>query len=132
MSMGIVDLIAGIFKPAAVLIDELHTSGEERLEAKAKLLAVQATVMDSVFSYENDQLKARASIVNSEAQSDHWLTSTWRPITMLVLLALGVGDSVGLLPSPLRDEAWTLLQLGIGGYVTGRSVEKVMKIAKRV
>ena len=46
---------------------------------------------------------------------------------MLTFLALCVGDSLGLLSTPLRDEAWTLLQLGLGGYVVGRSAEKITK-----
>ena len=50
--MGITDLIAGIFKPAATLIDELHTSGEERLQAKGHLLDVQAAAMQRVSDYE--------------------------------------------------------------------------------
>lgn len=130
MSLGIVELIAGIFKPAAKLIDDLHTSDEERLKAKGDMLDVQATIMQSVFDFESKALEARANIVNSEAQSEHWLTATWRPITMLVMLGLVIGDTFGWLPNPLRDEAWLLLQLGIGGYVASRSVEKVMKIAK--
>lgn len=132
MSMGIVELIAGIFKPAAELVDELHTSTEEKLNAKAKVLEVQAVVMQKVFDFETKNLEARANIVNSEAQSEHWITATWRPITMLTFLALAVGDTFGVFATPLRDEAWMLLQLGIGGYVAGRSVEKVMQIAKRV
>lgn len=125
--MGVVELIAGIFKPAAELIDELHTSEEERLQQKAKLLDVQAATMQRVFDYERETLKDRAQIINSEAQSDHWLTATWRPITMLTFLCLAVGDSMGWLPNPLRDEAWFLLEIGLGGYIVGRSGEKLAK-----
>lgn len=129
--MGLTELIAGIFKPAAELVDDLHTSKEEKLDAKARLLAVQATVMDTALSYERDTLQARASIVEAEAKSEHWLTATWRPITMLTMLALTVGDALGILPNPLNEQAWALLQLGLGGYVVGRSVEKVVKEVKR-
>lgn len=48
----------------------------------------------------------------------------WRPITMLTFLVLVVGDALGLLPFRLAEQAWDLLQLGMGGYVIGRSVEK--------
>lgn len=128
--MGITDLIAGIFKPAAELVDSLHTSEEERLVAKGHLLDVQAAAMQRVFDYEKAILEAQANIVNSEAKSEHWVTATWRPITMLTFLALAVGDSMGLLATPLRDEAWSLLQLGLGGYVVGRSGEKLAKTLK--
>lgn len=125
--MNFVDLIAGIFKPAAELIDALHTSEEEKLKQQRRLLEIQAMVLDSSLQYEKEMMTSRAEIINSEAKSEHWITATWRPITMLTFLALAVGDSLGWLPNPLRDEAWTLLQLGLGGYVVGRSAEKVIK-----
>lgn len=124
------DLIAGVFKPAAELVDELHTSDEERLKAKGHLLDVQAAAMQRVFDYEAETLKAMSGIVAAEAQSEHWITATWRPITMLTFLALAVSDSLGWLPNPLRDEAWTLLQIGLGGYVVARSGEKIVTAVK--
>lgn len=129
--MGVIDLIAGIFKPAAELVDALHTSEEEKLKAKGHLLDVQAAAMQRVFDYEQEALKAKAGIVQAEAQSEHWVTATWRPITMLTFLALAVGDSLGWLPNPLRDEAWTLLQIGLGGYVVARSGEKIVTQIKQ-
>lgn len=128
--MKFLDLIAGIFKPAAELIDELHTSEEERIIQQRKLLEIQAMVLDSSLEYEKEMMTAKAQIINSEAKSEHWLTATWRPITMLTFLGLAVGDSLGLLASPLRDEAWMLLQIGLGGYVVGRSAEKVIKTVR--
>ena len=129
--IGVTDLIANIFKPAANLVDDLHTSDEERLNAKTKMLEVQAVAMKQVFDYETQALTARANIVNSEASSENWIASSWRPITMLTFMVLAVGDSLGLLASPLRDEAWMLLQLGLGGYVVGRSGEKIAKTIKK-
>ena len=124
--MGFLDLIAGIFKPAAELIDELHTSEEEKLKQQRRLLEIQAMVLDSSLQYEKEMMTSRAEIINSEAKSEHWITATWRPITMLTFLALAVGDSLGLLQTPLRDEAWTLLQIGISGYIVSRGAEKVV------
>jgi hypothetical protein len=129
--IGVTDLIANIFKPAANLVDELHTSDEERLTAKSKMLEVQAAAMQQVFDYETQALTARANIVNSEASSGNLLASSWRPLTMLTFLVLAVGDSLGLLATPLRDEAWMLLQLGLGGYVVGRSGEKIAQTIKK-
>jgi hypothetical protein len=129
--IGVTDLISNIFKPAANLVDDLHTSDEERLNAKTKMLEVQAVAMQQVFDYETQALTARANIVNSEASSENWIASSWRPITMLTFMVLAVGDSLGLLATPLRDEAWMLLQLGLGGYVVGRSGEKIAKTIKK-
>ena len=43
-----------------------------------------------------------------------------------VSVNLVVCDSFGWLANPLASEAWTLLQIGLGGYVTSRGVEKVV------
>jgi hypothetical protein len=128
--LGVTDLIAGIFKPAAELVDSLHTSDEERLKAKGHLLDVQAASMQRVFDYEKEMVKGQQAIVTAEAKSEHFIVAAWRPITMLTFLALAVGDSLGFLATPLRDEAWALLQLGLGGYVVGRSGEKIAKVMK--
>jgi len=129
--MGVIDLIAGVFKPAAELVDELHTSEDERLRAKGHLLDVQAAAMQRVFDYESEMLSAKAKVVHAEAQSKHWLTANWRPITMLTFLVLVVGDSLGWLPNDLRDETFVLLEIGLGGYIVGRSGEKIAQIMKK-
>lgn len=123
--MNIFQLIGQIFQPAVELVDELHTSTEEKLAQKAAALRAYQEALEAGYAYELETLKTRASIVEAEAKGDGVLQRNWRPITMLTFLALAVGDSLGLLASPLAPEAWTLLQLGIGGYVVGRSVEKV-------
>src|SRR5210317_1376448 len=115
--MKFLDLVVGIFKPAADLIDALHTSEEEKLQKKNELLQIQAAAMDAALSYEKDLMNAKADIVHAEASSEHWLTATWRPIVMLGLFSLVMMDSFGWLPNRLSEEAWLLLQLGIGGYV---------------
>lgn len=129
--LAVTDLIAGIFKPAAELVDALHTSEEERLKAQGHLLDVQAAAMQRVFEYEASMLEGKAKIVHAEASSKHWLTANWRPITMLTFLVLAVGDSMGWLAAPLRDEAWSLLSIGLGGYIVGRSGEKIAQTLKQ-
>ena len=44
---------------------------------------------------------------------------------MLSFLGLVIADSCGLLVFRLSDSAWVLLQIGLGGYVVGRSAEKI-------
>lgn len=129
--MKFIDLVAGVFRPAAELIDKLHTSEDEKLQRKNELLEIQAAAMDAALQYEKDLLTAKADIVYAEASSEHWLTATWRPIVMLGLFSLVMLDSFGWLPNRLSEEAWTLLQVGIGGYVVGRSVEKGIKTFKQ-
>lgn len=128
--MSILSFISGIFKPAADLIDNLHTSEEERLQIKQQMFQAQQEMTLKVMEYEQELLKSKTEIITAEAKGQSWLQRMWRPITMMTFLVLVVADSFGLLATPLADEAWTLLQIGLGGYVAGRSVEKVAPMMK--
>lgn len=134
MSLGITELIAGIFKPATELIDNLHTSKEEKLEQKRLLLEVQGRAMDRVHEYNTELLMGQAKIVNSEASSEHWLTANWRPLVMLTFTGLVVARFLGFEAEGMTEKEyqslWNLITLGVGGYIGGRSVEKAIKTYK--
>ena len=127
MTIGsIIQGIAGILKPVSDIIDNLHTSDEERGSLNNALAAVQSVVTQSFLDYESQVLALRGSIINTEATGESWLQRSWRPITMLTFLVLVVCDSFGWLAFRLAEQAWTLLQIGLGGYVVGRSAEKIV------
>ncbi len=74
--------------------------------------------------------QAAGDIIKAEAQSDHFLAACWRPILMLTFGALIVARWLGW-SAPGISEAevlklWDIVQLGLGGYVIGRSFEKVV------
>jgi hypothetical protein len=124
--MNLLALISNIFKPAADLIDDVHTSTEEKLKLKNALTVIQNEMHSKVIQYETKLLESQASIITAEAQGASWMQRNWRPITMLTFLALVVLDSFGMLAFRLASEAWTLLQLGLSGYVVGRTGEKIV------
>jgi hypothetical protein len=91
--------------------------------------------------------QAAASVVIAEAKSEHTITATWRPILMLVITAI-VGwnylfaplielvvqlttDNQIPLTIELPEELWTLLTVGVGGYIVGRSGETVASKLKK-
>ena len=127
MSIGtdILGFIGGIFKPAVDLIDNVHTSEEEKLQLRNELVKTQAEVAAKMLEYESKVVDIQAQVMTSEAKSN-WFTASWRPITMITFLVLVVCDSFGLLPFRLANEAWELLKIGIGGYIGARSIEKVL------
>ena len=129
--MGWFSLLSNLFVPAAKLIDNLHTSDEEKLTAKQAMFELQVEAFNKAEQYESELLSAKSAIITAEAQSQSVIARNWRPITMLTFLGLVVLDSFGVLLTPLAPEAWTLLQIGIGGYVVGRSAEKAAKILKK-
>ena len=87
-------------------------------------------LLKDLITFETGLVKAKAEIIKAEATSQSWLTRTWRPITMLTLLALIVLNSYGLLPNELSVEAWGVIKFGLGGYVVGRSAEAVVNRIK--
>lgn len=129
--MDILGFIGGIFKPAADLIDSVHTSDEERLELRNAFAIIQNGLLEKLLDYEKRLMKLKGKIIEAEITSGVWISKAWRPITMLVFLFLIVLDSINWLPKPLNPDAWMVLKIGLGGYVGGRSVEKaVASIAK--
>jgi len=121
----IFDFLKAAITPVTNLIDEMHTSDEEREALRLEFYRLQFGIFEQLMTYEKQLLDAKSNIIVAEAQGQSWLQRSWRPITMLVFLALVVADSFGWLANPLADEAWTLLQIGLGGYVAGRSLEKI-------
>lgn len=111
--------------PVTNLIDEIHTSDEERDKLRNELAKIESQVGLKLLDYERQLLDAQSNIILAEASGGSWLQKSWRPITMLTFLILVVADSFGWLANPLAREAWTLLQIGLGGYVIGRSAEKI-------
>ena len=97
-------------------------------ETKRKEAENQFTL--GVMQHANAIEQAAADIVKAEAQSSHWLAVNWRPLTMLVFVALIVarwfGWSAPGLSEPEALKLWDIVQLGLGGYVIGRSAEKVV------
>ncbi|MEI6478501.1 MAG: 3TM-type holin [bacterium] len=123
--MGWLDVVSGIFKPIADVIEHVLPSGDAKIQLQQKMLEGQLAAASQVMDYEKQLLDSQMQIIKAEAQGNSWMQRNWRPITMLTFLALVVCDSFGWLPNRLAPEAWVLLQIGLGGYVAGRSLEKL-------
>jgi hypothetical protein len=72
---------------------------------------------------------AAADIIKTEANSQHGLAAMWRPIVMLVFCGLIVARWFGWAAPNLSEaeylKLWSIVEFGLGGYVIGRSVEKI-------
>jgi hypothetical protein len=105
------------------LIDRLWPNPEDRAQAQIALLELQQRG-------ELTGLIERAGIVRAEAASEHWLAATWRPILMLVFGGLIVARWFGWAAPDLSEaeylKLWGIVELGLGGYVIGRSAEKIV------
>jgi hypothetical protein len=128
----IIDLIRGLFKPAAELIDDLTTTKEEKMKAEAVMMQLETSVLANLIQYQQSLDEARAKVIMAEAQSDSWLASNWRPLIMVMFGFIVLNNHVlstyfGLPKLDVPPDLWTLMKIGLGGYVVGRSFEKVVK-----
>ena len=82
------------------------------------------------------ELQAAAKIVEAEAKAG-WFAASWRPLLMYVLIFILVWNYVlgpvilfffkASITIQLPGDVWTLLQIGLGGYVVGRSGESIAR-----
>ena len=80
---------------------------------------------------EQTRLEVRGQAVQAEATGESWLQRNWRPLTMIWFSFLVGAYWFGYTPENLSEEAvlslFGLIKLGSGGYVIGRSAEKITK-----
>lgn len=126
--MNPLDFISGIFDPVAKLVDDIHYSGEEKANAQQVLLNMKANLTLKMLEYETKLMENQASVIKAEAQSSGFLTRSWRPLVMLMFAGMLLSYWFGYSPENVTDEMidklFTVINVGLGGYVIGRSVEK--------
>jgi len=89
---------------------------------------VRANLLSKLLDLTLEVTKTQAGIINTESQGN-FLQRTWRPLTMLTFLILIVLAALKLVDLSMMDvpkEMWSLLTIGIGGYIGGRSLEKIV------
>ncbi len=111
-------LVPILGKAIGNLIPDASARAQAEAEIAKQLLASSAELE-----------RAAGDIVLAEAKSEHFLAACWRPILMLTFGALIVARWLGY-SAPGISEAevlklWDIVQLGLGGYVIGRSAEKI-------
>jgi hypothetical protein len=113
---------------------------EQKAQLELGSQEFRKSITTSMINYSETVLEQQASVVRAEAQSEG-ITSKWRPITMLVFVAI-IANNYIIYPylslfweaAPTLEvpkDLWDLLKIGLGGYVVGRSVEKSAKNYKK-
>lgn len=98
----------------------------ERLKAQITLAAMNEG---------RTELEGAVKIITAEAQGESWLQRNWRPLLMLWFAALVGAHWLGFTPPNLPEAVvlnlLDIVQVGVGGYVLGRSAEKVVREYKK-
>lgn len=127
--LGALNVIAPLAKILFSTVDKAIPDKDlaEKLKAQLNIQLLQSST---------EEFKAAASIVEAEAKS-HWFVSSWRPLLMYTLIFILVWNYIlgpilkiftgAVITFELPGDVWSLLQIGLGGYVLGRSGESIAR-----
>ncbi|WP_158521402.1 3TM-type holin [Kushneria konosiri] len=123
-----------VTKAIGAIIDPLFGVIDQVVEDKDKANEIKREMQARLIDARSKELDARMQVVLAEAGGESWLQRNWRPILMLVIVAivannylvapyLGAMFGVGL-TLPLPQSLWDLMTLGVGGYIAGQTAER--------
>ena len=120
----------------APLAKMLFSTVDKAIPDKDLAEKLKAQLNTELLKSSTEQIKAAASIVEAEAKSG-WFSASWRPLLMYVLIFILVWNYIigpviklvlgTVITFELPGDVWTLLQIGLGGYVVGRSGESIAR-----
>lgn len=114
--------------PVIGLIDKGLDLIKSWKDGKIKEEELEAAFAQLKETHKHDVIMAGADIIKAEAQGESWLQRNWRPLLMMdfgiLITAHWFGYTAENLTPEVQLAVFNLLQIGIGGYVIGRSVEK--------
>ena len=104
-------VLQNVIREIGDIVNRLSVSSKEKQK-------IQEEIQSLVYRYKSE-------LVGEEARGN-WLQRSWRPIVMLAF-ALVILSGMFMESTLLSDSSrlWDLLEIGLGGYVIGRSGEKV-------
>ena len=125
-------MLGAVAPLAKILFSTIEKSVPDKdLQSKLK-----ADLQTQLLQSNTQELQAAAKIIEAEAKAG-WFASSWRPLLMYVMIFILIinyiiapmvkavfGVSIGF---ELPTDVFTLLQIGLGGYVVGRSAESVAR-----
>lgn len=134
--LSILPIIGPIVEKVTGIVDKAVADKDLANKLKTEL---QLKLMTLDYSSMEKELEEQASIIVAEAQGN-WIQRSWRPILMLTIVAI-VANNYLLFPYlkmftskavilELPDKLYTLMTIGVGGYIVGRSGEKMMRTWK--
>ena len=115
------NLIGSIGGKVLDIVDDVV---EDKDEANQLKFEIQRQLIEN----KSSELEASAKIVLAEAQGS-WLQRNWRPLLMVTFTGLIVAHWFGLtapnISESVQNSLLNIVMIGVGGYVVGRSGEKI-------
>jgi hypothetical protein len=127
-----IQMLGAVAPLAKILFSTIEKSVPDKdLQEKLK-----SQLQTQLLQSNTQELQAAAKIIEAEAKAG-WFASSWRPLLMYVLIFILVWNYIlgpvvkiftgAIISFELPGDVWGLLQIGLGGYVVGRSAESVAR-----
>ena len=117
------------------IIDLIGKAVDKAVPDKGQAAKLKSKLSSQLISLDIRELEAAQSIIVAEANGESWLQRNWRPIIMMFFAALIGAHWLGHTAQNLSEaevlELLEIVKFGIGGYVLGRSGEKIMREYKK-
>lgn len=113
------------------IIGKFVTDPDAKLKAQLEVTKLTSDFNVKLIELDTEWAKTQAEVIKTEANSSSWMARNWRPILMLsftyIIVHTYVFVPVFRIPSvQIPPDMWDLLKIGVGGYVVGRSAEKIV------
>ena len=134
--MAIPAWLGGLFQPVADLVDNLHTSKEEKGQIELAMTGALSSAAQKVMEYETKLAQSQAAIIIAEAQGESFIQRNWRPVTVLTFVFIvawnyiasplfGWAFEASIPVLELPESMWDIIKWSLGGYIFARSGEKI-------
>ena len=111
------------------IIGSLFKTVDKVIDNKADGERIKANIQQKLIAGELKELEGAAKIIETEAKG-RFLQRNWRPIMMLTFAGLVVAHWFGFtapnIPESVQNSLLNIVLVGVGGYIAGRSGEKIM------
>ena len=119
----------GILGAVAPMVKTLFSTIDKTIDNKAEAEKIKQNIQQQLLSGQLKELEAQASIITAEAKGG-WLQRNWRPMLMLTFAGLVAAHWFGFtapnIPESVQNSLLNIVLVGMGGYIVGRSGEKIM------
>lgn len=136
--LAAIPVIGKILEKVLGVVDKAVTDKDLAVKLKAE---IQAAILGMDHQETMALIKEQASIIRAEATGASWLQRNWRPLLMLLIMVIIFNNYIFFpyakmftdkaIILDLPQHLWDLIKIGVGGYVVGRSGEKVVQLWKK-
>lgn len=132
-------MIGDIITLGTTILDKIFPNKEEAEKAKIKLLELQTQGQLQTIEADLKAMQARSDVLKVEMSGNN-VQRNWRPTLMYLFMLILLNNFIvypylkifwpGAPHLAVPAQMWTLIEICVGGYIFGRTGEKISKTWK--